>query len=156
MGSDPSADLAQDELLRVDDGLMGRYLIKILTIPSSPAASDQWASQKFRNKWHPFPIKNGPRVLPNDAQAAIRFIAGRGSLRTVEFRRYRLAKLECNAERFTLRPNEIRDGLAIERVETRARLHTPFLRELLRAHGMGGAEWRDQSVRGFPMLRDVA
>ena len=50
----------------------------------------------------------------------------------------------------------IRDGLGIEHFETRARLHVPFLEEILEAHGMKGAERRDQFIDGFRILGQLA
>ena len=37
-----------------------------------------------------------------------------------------------------------------DRWEARARVRRPLLKELARQNGMGGSDWRDQSVSGAP------
>ena len=39
--------------------------------------------------------------------------------------------------------------------ETRARIHAPLLKELTQQNDMGGADWCDQFVFGFPALGEL-
>ena len=74
----------------------------------------------------------------------------------MEFLKNRLLKLQ-DRDRLLMRElNEIRDGVAFDHFDTRARLHVPLLEELSSVHGMGGKSWRKQFIHGLATLGDLA
>ena len=74
----------------------------------------------------------------------------------MEFRETRLLRLQ-GRDRFLMRKlNEIRDGIAIDHFDTKARLCVPLLEELSSVHDMVGKSWRKQFINGLATLGDLA
>ena len=51
--------------------------------------------------------------------------------------------------------HQLRASVDPSREPSRARLHAPLLKELLEENGMGGSEWCDKFVTGFPILGEL-
>ena len=77
-------------------------------------------------------MTNGSRISPQDAQEAISFIADHKTVQVSEFRKGGLAKLESKARHTLPELREIRGNLRSGPCETRAKLHIPLPKELLK------------------------
>ena len=59
------------------------------------------------------------------------------------------------ANRLTPDLVRIRSTLPYEEKATKVRLRLPLLSLFLREHGMGGGDWIEQVIRGFPMIGEA-
>ena len=51
--------------------------------------------------------------------------------------------------------HQLRATVEPSKEASRSRIHVPLLKELLGENGMGGSEWCDQFVTGFPILGEL-
>ena len=94
----------------------------------------------------PSPMRTGYRILPDDLQEAICFITHRGAAGIEGFRLEQLPSIQQQASELISRLHEFRSAGASSPGNTRARIHISPLKELSKENGMGGSQWRDQSV----------
>ena len=66
-----------------------------------------------------------------------------------------IANLTSQANRLMPDLIRIRSTLPREEKTTKARLHLPLLSSLLHEHEMGGSDWIEQFIHGFPMTGEV-
>ena len=103
----------------------------------------------------PFPMETGFHILPGDVQEATNFIARRGSAGVRAFWLKQLSRIHQRAQELTPILQQLRATVEPSRQASRARIHVPLLKELLEKNGMGGPEWRDKFVTGFPILGEL-
>ena len=103
----------------------------------------------------PFPMDTGFHILPEDVQEAISFIAHRGSAGIRAFWLKQLAQVQQRAQDLMPILQRLRATVEPSKEASRARIHVPLLKELLEEAGMGGSNWCDQFVTGFPILGEL-
>ena len=148
-----------------------------LTIPSFPKTPNEWgyAGTRYQGpnrafslqnassyEEHieqsaelPFPMDTGYHILPEDVQEAISFITHRGSAGIRAFWLKQLARIQQRARELMPFLHQLRAAVEPSKEGSRARIHVPLLKELLEENGMGGSEWCDQFVSGFPILGEL-
>ena len=148
-----------------------------LTIPSFPKAPNEWGYTGSRYQgpsrafWlqgaspyeehieqsaeMPFPMDAGLHILPEDVQEAISFIARRGAAGVRAFWLRQLSRIQQRAQELMPILRQLRATAEPSRETSRARIHVPSLKELLGKNGMGGSEWCDKFVTGFPSLGEL-
>ena len=72
-----------------------------------------------------------------------------------EFRQEAIARLAKEAGDLTPDLVRTRSTLTSEDEGARERPHLPLLSSLLRERGMGGSDWIEQFIHGFPMIGEV-
>ena len=100
-------------------------------------------------------MDEGATNFLEDIQEAISFIAHRNAQEILGFREEAIAKLTNQADRLTPDLVRIRSTVPYEGKITKVRLHLPLLSSLFREHGMGGSDWIEQFIHGFPMIGEV-
>ena len=83
------------------------------------------------------------------------FIAHRAAQEVLDFRQEAIARLARQAKDLSPDLLRIRSTLPSEDETARIRLHLPLLSTLLHEHGMGGSDWIEQFIHGFPMIGEV-
>ena len=100
-------------------------------------------------------MDTGYHILPEDVQEAISFISHRGSTGIRAFWLKQLARIRQRARELMPPLHQLRAAVEPSKEDSRARIHVPLLKELLEENGMGGSEWCDQFVTGFPILGEL-
>ena len=148
-----------------------------LTIPSFPKTPNEWGYTGTRYQGPnrafslqgassyeehieqsaemPFPMETGFHILPEDVQEAISYVSHRGSTGIRAFWLKQLAQIQQRARELMPILQQLRATVEPSKEASRARIHVPLLKELLEKTGMGGSEWRDQFVTGFPILGEL-
>ena len=159
------------------DGHHTSTLSAPLTIPSFPKTFSDWgyAGTRYQGPTRafslqgissfeehieksakmPFPMDTGYHILPEDVQNAIGYIAHRGPTSIRAFWLKQLAGIKKRSEELMPILQQLRATVEPSREASRARIHVPLLKELLEETGMGGSEWCDQFVTGFPILGEL-
>ena len=100
-------------------------------------------------------METGFHILPEDVQEAISFITHRGSAGIRAFWLKQLTQIRQRARELMPFLHQLRATVEPSKKASRARIHVPLLKELLEKNGMGGSEWCDQFVTGFPILGEL-
>ena len=97
-------------------------------------------------------MDEGGDNFPEDIQEAISFITQRNTQGIIEFWHEAIAKTSKRSDDLMPQLVQIRSTLSSEDEAAKVRLHLPLLSSLLREHGMGGSDWVEQFIHGFPMI----
>ena len=103
----------------------------------------------------PCSMETGYHILPEDLQDAISFVTRRGGSGIRGFWLRQLSRIQERAQELMPVLHQLRAPVEPSEEPSRARLHVPLLEELLEENGMGGSEWRDEFVTGFPTLGEL-
>ena len=148
-----------------------------LSIPSFPEISNEWGytgsryqgpNRAFplqgassyeehiqRSNVLPSPVETGHRIIPDDLQEAVSFITQRGRAGIKGFWIKQLSRIQQRAHELMPILHQLRASADPSREPSRARLHVPLLKELLAENGVGGSEWCDKCVTGFPISGEL-